>query len=301
MQIGPISLTRKRWEPFAFASPSLALIALVIIFPLGYSFWLSFRNFDLSVGPDSEFVGGANYVEALIRDSRFINSIWNTAIIIGPSLVLELLVGLGLALLLSRIGRGRAIITALLAIPAMVSPVMAAMAWRMMFGVKYGAINNLGRQLGLIDVYFDWFSSPFISIVAIVLVEVWHNSAFMMLVLLAGLQSIPQELYDAGKADGAEGWRSFWYITLPLLKFTMVVGLMIRLIDLTKLFGLIFVLTFGGPGGTTETVAFSTYLAGFNDFRMSYAAALSYVIVGGVFVLTLVFMWIQRIREMRAA
>jgi multiple sugar transport system permease protein len=301
MRIGPISLKRKSWEPFAFASPSLALIALVIIFPLVYSFWLSFRNFDLSVGPDSEFVGGANYVEALFRDSRFINSIWNTAIIIGPSLVVELLVGLGLALLLSRIGRGRAIITALLAIPAMVSPVMAAMAWRMMFGVKYGAINNLGRQMGLIDVYFDWFSNPFISIVAIVLVEVWHNSAFMMLVLLAGLQSIPQELYDAGKADGAEGWRSFWHITLPLLKFTMVVGLMIRLIDLTKLFGLIFVLTFGGPGGATETVAFSTYLAGFNDFRMSYAAALSYVIVVGVLILTLVFMWIQRLREMRAA
>ncbi len=300
MQIGPISVSRKRWEPLAFASPSLALIALVIIFPLAYSFWLSFRNFDLSVGPDSEFVGGANYVEALFRDTRFINSIWNTAIIIGPSLVVELLVGLGLALLLSRIGRGRAIITALLAIPAMVSPVMAAMAWRMMYGVKYGAINNLGRQFGLIDVYFDWFSNPVISIVAIVLVEVWHNSAFMMLVLLAGLQSIPQELYDAGKADGAEGWRSFWYITLPLLKFTMVVGLMIRLIDLTKLFGLIFVLTFGGPGGTTETVAFSTYLAGFNDFRMSYAAALSYVIVVGVLILTLVFMWIQRMREMRA-
>ena len=301
MRIGALVLKRKSWEPVAFASPSLALIAIVIVFPLAYSFWLSFRNFDLAVGPDSEFVGGANYVEALIRDTRFINSIWNTAIIIGPSLVLELLVGLGLALLLSRVGRGRPIITALLAIPAMVSPVMAAMTWRMMFGVKYGAINNLGRELGVIDVYFDWFSSPFISIVAIVLVEVWHNTAFMMLVLLAGLQSIPQELYDAGKADGAEGWRSFWYITLPLLKFTMVVGLMIRLIDLTKLFGLIFVLTFGGPGGTTETVAFSTYLAGFNDFRMSYAAALSYIIVGGVFVLTLAFMWIQRLREMRAA
>jgi len=301
MRIGALVLKRKRWEPVAFASPSLLLIAIVIIFPLAYSFWLSFRNFDLAVGPDSEFVGGANYVEALVNDTRFLNSIWNTAIIIGPSLVLELLVGLGLALLLTRIGRGRPIVTALLAIPAMVSPVMAAMAWRMMFGVKYGAINNLGRQLGLIDVYFDWFSSPLISIVAIVMVEVWHNTAFMTLVLLAGLQSIPQELYDAGKADGADGWRSFWYITLPLLKFTMVVGLMIRLIDLTKLFGLIFILTFGGPGGTTETVAFSTYLAGFNDFRMSYAAALSYIIVGGVLVLTLVFMWIQRYREMRAA
>ena len=301
MRIGALVLKRKSWEPMAFASPSLALIAIVIVFPLAYSFWLSFRNFDLAVGPDSEFVGGANYVEALFRDTRFVNSIWNTAIIIGPSLVLELLIGLGLALLLTRIGRGRPIVTALLAIPAMVSPVMAAMAWRMMFGVKYGAINNLGRQLGVIDVYFDWFSSPLISIVAIVMVEVWHNTAFMTLVLLAGLQSIPQELYDAGKADGASGWRSFWYITLPLLKFTMMVGLMIRLIDLTKLFGLIFVLTFGGPGGATETVAFSTYLAGFNDFRMSYAAALSYVIVGGVLVLTLVFMWIQRYREMRAA
>jgi len=301
MRIGALVLKRKSWEPVAFASPSLLLIAIVIVFPLAYSFWLSFRNFDLAVGPDSEFVGGANYVEALFRDTRFVNSIWNTAIIIGPSLVLELLIGLGLALLLTRIGRGRPIVTALLAIPAMVSPVMAAMTWRMMFGVKYGAINNLGRELGVIDVYFDWFSSPLISIVAIVLVEVWHNTAFMTLVLLAGLQSIPQELYDAGKADGASGWRSFWYITLPLLKFTMVVGLMIRLIDLTKLFGLIFVLTFGGPGGTTETVAFSTYLAGFNDFRMSYAAALSYIIVGGVLVLTLVFMWIQRYREMRAA
>ena len=301
MRIGALVLKRKSWEPLAFASPSLALIALVIVFPLAYSFWLSFRNFDLAVGPDSEFVGGANYVEALVRDSRFLNSIWNTAIIIGPSLVLELLLGLGLALLLTRIGRGRPIITALLAIPAMVSPVMAAMTWRMMFGVKYGAINNLGRQLGVIDVYFDWFSNPLISIVAIVLVEVWHNTAFMTLVLLAGLQSIPQELYDAGKADGADGWRSFWYITLPLLKFTMVVGLMIRLIDLTKLFGLIFVLTYGGPGGATETVAFSTYLAGFNDFRMSYAAALSYVIVVGVLLLTLLFMWIQRLREMRAA
>ena len=301
MRLAALPIKRKRWEPFAFASPSLALIALVIVFPLIYSFWLSLRNYDLSVGPDHDFVGASNYVEALVRDGRFLNSIWNTAIIIGPALVFELLLGLGLALLLSRVGRGRPIVTALLAIPAMVSPVMAAMAWRMMLGVKYGAVNNLGRQLGIIDVYFDWFSNPFISIAAIVLVEVWHNTSFMMLVLLAGLQSIPQDIYDAGKADGADGWRSFWHITLPLLKFTMFVGLMIRLIDLTKLFGLIFILTFGGPGGTTETVAFNTYLVGFNDFRMSYAAALSYLIVGSVLILTLLFMWVQRYREMRGA
>ncbi len=297
----PIAVKRKQWEPLAFAAPSLALIALVILFPLVYSFYLSLQNFDLSVGSEYEFIGGKNYVEALFKDQRFLGSVWNTAVIIAPSLAVELLLGLGIALLLSRAVRGRPIITALLAIPAMVSPVMAAMAWRMMFGVKFGAINNLGRQLGLLDVYFDWFATPWLSIVSVVLVEVWHNTPFMMLVLLAGIQSIPQELYDAARADGATPWQRFWSITLPLLKFTMVVGVMIRLIDLTKLFGLIFVLTYGGPGSSTETVAFDTYLVGFKDFRMSYAAALSYVIVGGVLVLTLVFLWIQRIREARAA
>ena len=301
MRLAALALTRKRWEPLAFASPSLFLIALIIVFPLGYSFWLSFQNFDLSVGPEKEFVGGANYVEALTKDTRFLGSIWNTAVIIGPALVFELLIGLGLALLLSRLGRGRPLVTALMAVPAMVSPVMAAMAWRMMFGVKYGAINNLGLQLGILDVYFDWFATPARSILSVVLVDVWHNTPFMMLVILAGLQSIPQELYEAARADGATPWRSFWSITLPLLKFTMAVGLMIRLIDLTKLFGLIYVLTYGGPGSSTETVAFTTFIVGFKDFRMSYAAALSYVIVGGVLLLTLAFMWIQRYREMRAA
>jgi multiple sugar transport system permease protein len=301
MRVGALVLKRKQWEPLAFASPSLVLIALVIVFPLVYSFWLSLQNFDLSVGPEKEFVGAANYVEALFKDRRFLGSVWNTGMIIAPALALELLLGLGLALLLSRLGRGRAIVTALMAISAMVSPVMAAMAWRMMLGVKYGAINNLGLQLGLIDVYFDWFATPARSIMTVVLVDVWHNTPFMMLVLLAGLQSIPQELYEAARADGASPWRSFWSITLPLLKFTMAVGLMIRLIDLTKLFGLIYILTFGGPGSSTETVAFTTYIVGFKDFRMGYAAALSYVIVGGVLVLTLAFMWVQRYREMRAA
>ena len=301
MRISAIALKRRQWEPFAFATPALVLIAIVIVFPLAYSFYLSFQDFDLSVGPEHSFVGFRNYTEALFRDHRFVDSVWNTVVLIVPSLIGELLLGLGIALLLSRVVHGRPIITALLAIPAMVSPVMAAMAWRMMFGVKYGAINNMGRQLGLLDVYFDWFSSPVMSIVAVVLVEVWQNTPFMMLVLLAGLQSIPQELYESARVDGASPWQSFWHVTLPLLKFTMVVGVMIRMIDLTKLFGLIFVLTFGGPGGATETVAFNTYLVGFKDFRMSYAAALSYVIVLGVLILTLVFQALQRRREARAA
>ncbi len=152
MTIPSLGLKRKQWEPYAFASPAIVLIAFVIVFPLAYSFYLWFQNFDMSVGPEHEFVGVKNYTEAVFRDQRFMGSVWNTAVIIAPSLAFELLLCLGIAMLLSRVLRGRPIITALLAIPAMVSPVMAAMAWRMMFGVKYGAINNLGRQPGILDV-----------------------------------------------------------------------------------------------------------------------------------------------------
>jgi multiple sugar transport system permease protein len=171
------------------------------------------------------------------------------------------------------------------------------MVWRMLYGVKYGGINNFLMQVGLLDVYFDWFATPARAIFSIVAVEVWHNTSFMMIVLLAGLQSIPQELYEAGDVDGASAWQKFWHITLPLLKFTMIVALLIRMIDLTKIFGLIYLLTFGGPAGSTQTVAFSTYLSGFQDFRISYASTLSYVIVVGVFIMTLIFQKVSRFRE----
>jgi multiple sugar transport system permease protein len=114
------------------------------------------------------------------------------AIIIFPSITLQLLLGLGIALLLNRIPRGKAFITSLLIIPALVWPASAAMVWRMLFGVKYGGINNALMQVGLMDVYFDWFATPARTILSIVAVEVWHNTSFMMMVLLAGLQSIPQ-------------------------------------------------------------------------------------------------------------
>ncbi|MGH8055799.1 MAG: carbohydrate ABC transporter permease [Candidatus Entotheonellia bacterium] len=285
-----------RRDAYLFASPALFLIVAFIVFPLIYSFFLTFHNYDLAIGPPAEFVGLENY-EEMLSDRRFWRSWLNTFTIIFPAITLQLLFGLGIALLLNRIPRGRAFITSLLIIPSMVSPVSAAMAWRMLFGVKYGGINNFFMQMGLLDVYFDWFATPARAIFSIIAVEVWHNSSFMMIVLLAGLQSIPQELYEASDVDGASAWQKFWHITLPLLKFTMIVALLIRMIDLTKLFGLIYLLTFGGPGGTTQTVAFTTYLSGFQDFRISYASTLSYVIVVGVFFLTLVFQKVSRFRE----
>jgi multiple sugar transport system permease protein len=285
-----------RREAYFFASPALFLIVAFVIFPLLYSFYLTFHNYDLAIGPPADYVGLDNYQE-MLEDTRFWRSWINTFLIIFPAITLQLLLGLAIALLLNRPIKGRAFITSLLIIPAMVSPASAAMVWRMLYGVKYGGINNALMQVGVLDVYFDWFATPALAILSIVAVEVWHNTSFMMIVLLAGLQAIPQELYEAGEVDGASSWQRFWYITLPLLKFTMIVALLIRMIDLTKLFGLIYLLTFGGPAGSTQTVAFSTYLSGFQDFRISYASTLSYVIVAGVFILTLIFQKVSRFRE----
>lgn len=285
-----------RREAYFFASPALFLIVAFVIFPLLYSFYLTFHNYDLAIGPPADYVGLDNYQE-MLEDTRFWRSWINTFLIIFPAITLQLLLGLAIALLLNRPIKGRAFITSLLIIPAMVSPASAAMVWRMLYGVKYGGINNALMQVGVLDVYFDWFATPALAIMSIVAVEVWHNTSFMMIVLLAGLQAIPQELYEAGEVDGASSWQRFWYITLPLLKFTIIVALLIRMIDLTKLFGLIYLLTFGGPAGSTQTVAFSTYLSGFQDFRISYASTLSYVIVAGVFMLTLIFQKVSRFRE----
>jgi ABC-type sugar transport system permease subunit len=286
-----------RREAYMFASPALFLIVLFVIFPLVYSFYLTFHNYDLAIGPPAEYVGLQNYEELFYQDHRFWRSWINTFIIIFPAITLQLLLGLGIALLLNRPIRARPLFASLLIIPSMVSPASAAMVWRMLLGVKYGGVNNLLMQVGALDVYFDWFATPALAISSIIAVEVWHNTSFMMIVLLAGLQAIPQELYEVAEVDGASGWRKFWHITLPLLKFTMIVALLIRVIDLTKIFGLIYLMTFGGPGGSTQTIAFSTYLSGFQDFRISYASTMSYIIVVGVFILTLIFQKVSRFRE----
>jgi multiple sugar transport system permease protein len=286
-----------RRHAYFFASPALFLIVLFVIFPLLYSFYLTFYNYDLAIGPPADFVGLDNYSEILFDSPEFWRSWINTFLIIFPAITLQLLLGLGIALLLNRPIRGRPLFASLLIIPFMVSPVSAAMVWRMLLGVKYGGVNNFFRQLGILDVYFDWFATPARALMSIIAVEVWHHTSFMMIVLLAGLQSIPQELYEVADVDGASPVKKFWFITLPLLKFTMIVALLIRMIDLTKIFGLVYLLTYGGPGGSTRTVAFSTYLSGFEDFRISYASALSYVIVAGVFILTIIFQKVSRFRE----
>jgi len=242
------------------------------------------------------FNGLSNYKEALFGDARVWSSLKNTFFIGIPAILLEFLIGLGLALLLNRGIIGKKIITSLLILPVMMPPIVAGLIWRILYHEKYGAINGVLRSLGM-NAQFAWLSDPKLARLAVILTDVWEWTPLMMMILLAGLQSISIESYESAKMDGASPLQIFGYITLPLLKLPIMVAILIRLIDSIKLFDIIFVLTRGGPGGKTETISYYTYLIGFRYFRMGYAAALSYLLLIITIILSILFIRVMTRKE----
>ncbi len=273
--------------------PVIAVLLAITIFPLIYSLSLSFFFCDLRRGGRWIFAGLSNYANAIFSDSRVWSSFRNTFFIGGPAIGLELIIGLGLALLLNRKIPGRRIITSLLITPVMISPIVAGLIWRMLYHEKYGAINGFLNMIG-INVEWAWLADPDLAVLAVILTDVWEWTPLVMMVLLAGLQSIPIEPYESARIDGASSFQIFTYITLPLIKLPILAVLLIRVIDTIKLFDIIYVLTMGGPGGRTETISFYTYLVGFRYFRMGYAAALSYLILIITVILSTIFIRLMR-------
>jgi len=209
---------------------------------------------------------------------------------------LELVIGLGLALLLNRKIMGKRIITSLLITPVMISPIVTGLIWRMLYHEKYGAINGFLRMIG-INAEWAWLADPNLAVLAVILTDVWEWTPLVMMVLLAGLQSISLEPYESARIDGASPLQIFAYITLPLIRLPILAVVLIRVIDTIKLFDIIYVLTMGGPGGRTETISFYAYLVGFRYFRMGYAAALSYLILIITIILSTIFIRLMRTKE----
>lgn len=279
-----------------YVLPVIAILIAITIFPLLYSLSLSFFFCDLRRGGRWIFAGLSNYGLALFNDSRVWSSFRNTFFIGGPAIGLQLVIGLGLALLLNRKIVGKRIITSLLITPVMISPIVAGLIWRMLYHEKYGAINGFLRMIG-INVEWAWLADPNLAVLAVIFTDVWEWTPLVMMVLLAGLQSISLEPYESAKIDGASSLQIFFYITLPLLRLPILAVVLIRVIDTIKLFDIIYVLTMGGPGGRTETISFYTYLVGFRYFRMGYAAALSYLILIITIVLSMIFIRLMRPKE----
>ncbi len=255
-------------------SPSLVIILLVCLFPLGYGVVLSFFKYELALPVPLTFIGLQNYWKVL-HDPTFWHAVMISVSTVIAGAALQLTLGFGAAHLVNTHFKFRSAIVSLLLVPTTIAPVVVGFVFRMILNERFGPLNYFLRLVDLPSV--PWLSNPRAALAGIVLANGWEWFPFVMLVILASLQSIPQEILDAAMVDGASGWKIFWKVTLPILQPVIIVVVLIRAIEDLKLFDIIYVTTGGGPGIATQTMNMYAYQRGFVFFSIGYASALSYV------------------------
>jgi multiple sugar transport system permease protein len=265
----------RRLTPLFFILPCIVILLAVSIFPLLYSLWLSFNSWELAMGLPKRFIGLGNYIR-LFQDPRFWMSMKNMGKVLLFGVGSQFLIGFSLALLLNREFRSRTLVATLFLLPTMIAPVVIGCTWRQIYHYSYGPLNYF-LQVTRLSGGINWLADIRLALPSIIISDTWEWTPFIMVVLLAGLQSIPVDLQEVAAIDGASRWQIFWHITLPFLKPIIIVVILIRAMDAFKLFDLVVLLTRGGPGGSSETVAYYNYLSAFKHFSMGYAAAMSYI------------------------
>lgn len=276
--------TRESLLIVLFLAPSLCIFLLYRIIPVLWNFVLSFQEWSF-FGP-SEFIGLLNY-EDMYYDEVFWESLWNTLLFLGGSII-AIVLAIGIALLVNTPIRGRNIYRTIIFLPYPLMPVAIGIVWRWLYDEKVGLINYLLISLGLIEQGIPFLESFEWAMPAIIVVSIWQIVGFFMIILLAGLQTIPHELYEAAAIDGATAVQRFWVITLPLLKSTIFLCFIVGIINSFTSFDLIYIMTRGGPGHSTELLVTYIYKAAFVLNRLAYGAALSVVL----FVVLLLITWL---------
>jgi multiple sugar transport system permease protein len=253
-----------------FIIPALILLSFVTIYPVIYVFYLSLQK-KLLIFDISKFIWFDNYL-FLLKDDRFWNALKNTAYFTTVSVSLELLLGLSVALLLNRSFRFRGFVRAVVLVPWAIPTVVSAKMWEWIYNTDFGILNYiLGSKI-------NWLGSPFLAMNAAVFMDVWKTTPFVAILLMAGLQIIPRELYQAAKVDGAGSWAILKKITIPLLKPIILVVLIFRTLDAFRIFDSIYVLTGGGPANTTETLSIYAYKVLFQTLQFGYGSTLSVIV-----------------------
>src|SRR5687768_16062452 len=256
-------------------APAVFLILALSIFPLLFSIWVSFVNYDFQV-PGHAFKGFGNF-EQVISDPVARWSLVVTAILSGTSVAVEFLLGLALALAMVKTFRGRGLIMSLVIVPLFISPVIVGQAWALLLQRPFGPTNYILSQILGFDVTISWLTQTPWNFIALIVADAWQWTPFMFVILLAGLTAIPPNLYEAAELDGVGTWQTFWFITLPMLAPMILLALTLRLLDATKLFDTIFIMTGGGPGTQTYTTSYYLYTLGFQQFHLSNATAGSWI------------------------
>ena len=262
-----------------FLLPCFAVVLFLIVFPLVYSLSLSFFSWNLTMPYlGKTWVGVGNYISIFTEDQRFWKTLTNTFTMVALAAGVEFIIGLGLALLLTREIRGGKILSVLLLIPMMIVPVVVGMVWRLLYHTSYGLLNFFLRFFRISE-GVDWLGDPSVVLYSIIIVDIWQWTPLMFLILLGGIMSLPREPYEAAQLDGASTPQIFIFITFPLLRNIITIALLLRTIDAFKLFDKIWVLTQGGPGLTTENIPMYIYYKAFRYFDMGYSTALSYILL----------------------
>jgi multiple sugar transport system permease protein len=288
--IAPMALSRRRASErrfkYVIIAPAILILLLVGLFPLIYTLIVSFQGVTM-MEQDTSFHGLANYAR-MFRDDRLWGALIHTAIFTAAALPIELLLGLGMAYLFLDRMPGRQIFIALLLLPTVISPIVAGATWRLMFDNRYGPINQIIGWFAGHPVPLIWTLNPKAVYPAILICEVWQWTPFMFLILLAALSNVDKSQLEAAELDGAPWSLTFFRIVLPAIWPVMAIALLIRGLDLVRLFDIVWGLTQGGPGTMTETISIYTYAAGFKQFETSYTAAIAFLVIA---ILTAVVTW----------
>ncbi|MEZ5923246.1 MAG: sugar ABC transporter permease [Hyphomicrobiaceae bacterium] len=275
--------SRDRAFGWLISAPGLTALLAVILFPVVWAMWTSLHEYTLIAPNFDTFTGFTNYQTA-IEDAEFRHSMWLTALFVVAVVLLEFLIGFAVALMLNHVERFKPVYYAILLCPLLMNPVIVGLIWRMFLHPQLGIVNYLLSLVGIPAV--DWLGSTSVAIWTIVLVDIWHQVSFMIVLLLAGLAALPREPYEAARVDGASALASFRHITLPLMRPVIIVTLLIRAIFAVKTYDLIYIMTRGGPGVSTDFVSYFIYRTAFVSLNIGEASAMSIVLLAVVLALS---------------
>ncbi|ORE95498.1 permease component of ABC-type sugar transporter [Stappia sp. 22II-S9-Z10] len=257
--------------------PAVAVILLIGLFPVIYTAMKSVQNITM-FDQDFSYNGFIHY-KTLLNDTRFWKALAHTLIFVAVALPLELLLGLAMAYLFLDRLPGRPIFVTLLVLPVLVSPIVAGATWRLLLDNRYGPINQIIGWITGTEQTLLWSVDPNLVYPAIILAEVWQWTPFMFLLLWAALQNVDQSQMEAAELDGASWWRTFRLVVLPSIWPVVAIAVLIRALDLFRLFDVVWALTKGGPGTMTETISIYAYVQGFQQFETSYTAAMAFMVI----------------------
>lgn len=286
---------RRRKAGLAFVAPTALFLAAIVVFPLGHAFWTSLHRVR---GLNATFIGIGNYAR-LVDDATFWHSLGVSFAFTASAVALHLSIGLALALVVDELRAARTALRIVFLTPWMVAPAVGATIWLWLLEPQFGVVNYLLRAAGAITAPVAWLGEPGTALASVIAVDVWRGVPFVMLLMLAGLQTIPVDQYEAASIDGAGAWTRFRFVTWPNLRYLVVVATTLDVINTIRHYDIIGVMTGGGPAGATEVLPALIYNTAFRGNRLGEAAAIGVALLGIVLMLAVVYVRTARLDDDR--